>query len=225
MSLPFEFFDREADVAISEGRLPHWEQSGKTYFITFRTADSMPADVFERWHQKRRDGLLRHGIDLHDENWSDRLAELEWRFQRQFHETISREFHQHLDSGYGKCVLRQRELGEIVAKSLRHFDGERYRKGDFVVMPNHVHALVQLWGDTRLKKQCYSWKKYTATQINRALGGEGEFWQKESFDHLVRGSDQFERIRRYIADNPANARLKPGEYTHYRMPDHTSETQ
>ncbi|OYV82532.1 MAG: hypothetical protein B7Z73_17035 [Planctomycetia bacterium 21-64-5] len=201
---------------ISQGHLPHWEQSGKTYFITFRTADSLPVEVAERWHQKRRDWLLRHNIAPDGENWEDRLAELPERFQRQFHETISLEFHQHLDAGHGACVLRQKELAAEVGRSLRHFDGQRYRMGDFIVMPNHIHALVQFLGGTKLKKQCYSWKKFTATKINRTLGQSGTFWQKESFDHLVRSLEQFERFQRYIADNPSKAGLKEGEYLYYQ---------
>ena len=58
-------------------------------------------------------------------------------------------------------------------------------------MPNHVHLLVCLLGDTDLLKQCRSWKKFTAGKINQVLGQTGRFWQKESFDHLVRSPEQF----------------------------------
>ncbi|HJT31187.1 MAG TPA: transposase [Pirellulales bacterium] len=86
-------------------------------------------------------------------------------------------------------------------------------------MPNHVHALVQFLGATKLKPQCYSWKKYTATRINRKLGLAGMFWQKESFDHLVRNYEQYLRLRKYIEENPAKARLRAGEYLYYRRPE------
>ncbi len=214
----FEFFDRDDDVLVTLGHLPHWEQPGKTYFITFRTADSLPVEVAERWHEKRRDWLLRHKIAPDDENWEDKLALLSELLQRQFHETISLEFHRQLDAGHGACVLRQTELAQEVGKSLLHFDGDRYRLGDFIVMPNHVHALVQIFPGIQLKKQCYSWKKFTATKINRALGQSGTFWQKESFDHLVRNVEQFERFRRYIADNPRKAGLRVGEYLYSPWP-------
>jgi REP element-mobilizing transposase RayT len=103
-----------------------------------------------------------------------------------------------------------------VAENLRHFDGERYRLSEFVVMPNHVHLLVCLLGQTDLEKQCYSWKKYTATQINRVLGERGRFWHEESFDHLVRSPEEFEHLRRYIVENPQQARLQEGEYLLWR---------
>lgn len=49
------------------------------------------------------------------------------------------------------CLLRQPVLAKIVADSLRHFDGDRYCLGDFVVMPNHVHLLVAFGSEVGLK--------------------------------------------------------------------------
>jgi type I restriction enzyme R subunit len=125
---------------------------------------------------------------------------------------------QHLDRGHGACVLRRPDLARIVADSLLHFDDARYQLGDFVVMPNHVHLIVGLLGETVIEEQCYSWKKFTATKINKVLNRTGRFWQEESFDHLVRSAEQFEAIQRYIADNPIFARLSEGAYFHYRRP-------
>ena len=60
--------------------------------------------------------------------------------------------------------------------------------------------------------QCYSWKKYAAGEINRGLSRRGRFWQEESFDHLVRSADHFERFRVYIAANGEGAGLQANEY-------------
>jgi hypothetical protein len=40
--VPFHGFDPQGEVNIARRRLPHWRQSGATYFITFRLADSLP---------------------------------------------------------------------------------------------------------------------------------------------------------------------------------------
>jgi type I restriction enzyme R subunit len=66
--------------------------------------------------------------------------------------------------------------------------------------------------------QCESWKHYTAAQINRQLSQKGRFWQQDAFDHLIRTEGQFEYLRRYIAGNPAKARLGIGEFLHYSRP-------
>jgi REP element-mobilizing transposase RayT len=123
-----------------------------------------------------------------------------------------------LDRRTGASVLARPELNEIVAKSLLHFDDDRYTMTDFVVMPNHVHLLVAFRELDMLLAQCRSWKRFTGRQIQAALGQRGEFWQVEQFDHLVRSEDEFIRYRKYIADNPQKAKLPAGQYRLYSKP-------
>src|SRR5947207_7442723 len=158
--LMFELFDPQDDVRIACGNLLHWYQPGVTYFVTFRTEDSLPKDVADRWRRERDDWLRRHGINPLSGQWQTALRLLPDDQQYQFHKKFSEEYLALLDKGFGECVLRRRELAEIVAQSLLHFDGDRYFLGDFVVMPNHVHLLVGLVGATDMERQCYSWKKY-----------------------------------------------------------------
>lgn len=216
--MPFELFNPGGDLRITHGNLPHWYQPGATYFVTFRTADSLPKEVADLWYRRRHDWLLRQGINPRTADWKAAFKRLPDRQQHEFHATFSREFLEHLDKGHGACVLRRRDLAEIVARSLKHFDGERYLMGDFVVMPNHVHLLVGLLGDTDIEAICRSWKKFTATEINRELLESGEFWHVESFDHLVRSPEQFERFQRYIAENGSEAGLPVDEYLHWERP-------
>ncbi len=207
----FELFDPKVDIRITVGtNLPHWYQMGATYFVTFRTEDSIPADVSHRWYSERTHWLEQRGITTVDSKWKERFEDLPQDQRMLFHETFSRQYMENLDKGWGACVLRRSELSKIVADSLMHFESDRYHMGDFVVMPNHVHLLTCLLGETDIVSQCYSWKKFTAGRINKALGTFGRFWQEDSFDHLVRSPDQFEAIRRYIADNPSH--LREGEY-------------
>lgn len=148
-------------------------------------------------------------------HWKDKLAQLPEKLRKHFHETFSRQYMENLDKGLGARVLRRPALSKIVADSLLYFNGECYYIGDFVVMPNHVHLLVCLLGDTDLLKQCTSWKKFSAGKINKVLGQSGRFWQKESFDHLVRSQEQFCAIQQYIGKNPSH--LQKGEYFLYQI--------
>ena len=214
--MEFPSFDPYREVDITRHNLPHWEQQGATYFITFRTADSLPRSLFEQWIEERNGWLKRHHIDPADRGWHSRLERLDPNLRTEFHKTFSRQFHRYLDAGHGECVLKRPQLAEVMAQSLLHFDGDRYRMGDFVVMPNHVHLLVRFIRGARLKEQCYSWKKYSAGQINRALGRRGHFWQGESYDHIVRDADEFQHYQEYIAENPRKAKLREGQYLHYR---------
>jgi putative transposase len=210
-------FDPQGDVDRWEGNRPHWAQAGAIAFITMRTHDSIPKDVLARWDFEKLQWLWRHGIEC--AKWWKGLEfanpTLRAEFAKEFHRT--REMY--LDTCQGECVLRRPELAQIVASTLRHFDGVRYELGDFVVMPNHVHLLAVFSDNTTMKAQCTSWMKYTATAINRLLNRRGPFWQQEVFDHLVRHAEQYDAIRRYIATNPEKAKLPAGEYIYYRRPD------
>jgi type I restriction enzyme R subunit len=216
--MAFELFDPQRDLRIHRGSLPHWFQPGVTYFITFRTNDSLPAEVADLWYRRRNDWLRRHRIDPASKHWRTALRQLPDHSQREFHQRFIQAHLASLDRGHGECVLQYRELAEIVANTLRHFDGDRYQLGDYVIMPNHVHLLACLLGATDIERQCYSWKKFSATQINKRLGRRGRFWQEESFDHLVRSPEQFDYLRHYIAANPQEAGLREGQYLYHSAP-------
>jgi type I restriction enzyme R subunit len=213
--LPFRFFDPEAGYAVIERRLPHWAQSGTVCFTTWRTWDSMPRQVVESWLAERDAWLVRHGIAPGAVNWKDQLARLPFRERRDFQRSVLAHWEARLDECHGACVLRRPEFARLVAKSLHHFDGDRYVLSDFVIMPNHVHQLTAFADAEQMLKQCDSWKHYTAVRINKALGRRGHFWEVDGFDHLVRSPEQFEALQEYIADNPRRAGLRPGEFLHY----------
>ena len=207
----FNLFDPNSDFHIIPGaNLPHWFQPRATYFITFRTEDSLPVHLAKRWYAERSAWLAQHGIYTSMPNWKHKLTELPEKLRRHFHETFSRQYLDNLDKGLGACVLKQSRLSKIVADNLLYFNGDRYHIGDFVVMPNHVHLLVGLLGGTDLLKQCSAWKRFTAGKINKVLEKTGRFWQEESFDHLVRSPKQFHAIQQYIRKNPSH--LPSGEY-------------
>ncbi|MFN0020218.1 MAG: transposase [Pirellulaceae bacterium] len=216
--MTFQFFDPEADVYITARKLPHWEQAGGTYFITFRAKDSLPRPVMIRLTWERNEWLRARGIHVEDPEWRVQIRKLSRADQRTYYEMFTGRWMDLLDDCHGECLLRQSRFSALVAESLLFFDGDRYVMGDFVVMPNHVHLLVQFPAVGPLRKQCRSWKRFTATQINKVLGRNGEFWQEESFDHLVRSAEQYEWLRKYLADNPVKAGLREGEYFYYRSP-------
>ena len=178
----------------------------------------MPKEVLDRWFDDRNRWLRARGIDPADPNWRQRLVQRDRPVTRDFLDAFWNRWHDALDAGHGACVLRRPELSEIVARSLRHFDDERYVLLDFVVMPNHVHLLAAFADEQAMLAQCESWKHYTATQINRRRKQKGRFWQQDGFDHLVRNEEQLQYLRHYIAKNPEKARLRPGEFVHYSRP-------
>ena len=210
------FFDPSVEAVIRfGGSLPHWSQPGVVVFITWRTWDSIPEHVLNEWIQIKNRWLDRHGLDRNSQDVPRQLGQLSPELQRSYRQLVSDRWEAKLDSCHGTCVLRLVQCAEIVASSLKHFDHDRYRLHDFVIMPNHVHLLVTFENDQMFETQTTSWKKYTATQINRFLGRSGRFWMTESFDHLVRSDEQFRYLRDYIKDNPRRARVALPDVCHY----------
>ena len=205
-ALPFTPFDKSRPASIYTRGLPHWQQDGATYFVTFRLADSLPQDVYRRWDEERMAALreVEQAVKLSE----PKRDELRDKIEEEYREKLER----HLDKGIGTCCLRDPALSQIVENALHHFDGERYLLGSYVIMPNHVHALVRPVMEHKLPDILQSWKSFTAKEANKSLGQSGEFWQAESFDHLVRTGEQLEKFGRYIFENPTKAHLSNGEY-------------
>jgi putative transposase len=213
--MDLHFFNPAEPTAIAYRRLPHWSQAGVVCFMTFRLHDSMPLHILTLWLEQRATWLRQHGIDLQHEHWRLAVNALAPASQTEFHRHFSTRWHDELDNAHGDCALRQPENARVVSDYLRHFDGGKYWLTDFVVMPNHVHLLVEFPDDESMLKQCENWKRYTARLIHLRMGTAGRFWQQDGFDHLVRSEAQFAWFRKYIADNPRKAGLRPDEFVHY----------
>jgi putative transposase len=78
----------------------------------------------------------------------------------------------------------------------------------FVVMPNHIHAIIVLADETSkrypLPEIVRAFKAFSARRINERSQVRGApLWQRGYYEHVVRDENALMRIRQYIADNPA----------------------
>jgi putative transposase len=194
------FFNPYAEIRHTENRLPHWQQEGAVYFITFRLADAVPLHLRNQL-ENERDAWLR----VNPEPWS---VDLEREYHRRFSGAIER----WLDAGHGACLLRRSDCANVVADTLRHFESERVVMISFVIMPNHVHALFVQNPVWPLEKLLQSWKRFTTREINKLLGRTGNLWQRDYFDRLVRDGEHFANCVRYIRRNPEKANLPRDEF-------------
>jgi REP element-mobilizing transposase RayT len=112
-----------------------------------------------------------------------------------------------LDAGHGGCLLRDPALAEIVEAALLHGVGAGYQLFAWVIMPNHVHALIAPMADNRLADIVHAWKSWTAKAINRRRGASGSVWQREYFDRFIRDDPHFAAAVAYIEENPVKAGL------------------
>jgi REP element-mobilizing transposase RayT len=194
------FFNPYAEIRHTGSRLPHWQQEGAVYFVTFRLADSIPSRLLDQWENERAAWLK-----VHPEPWTNET-------EREYHQRFSGGIERWLDAGHGACFLRRRDCAQIVAETLRHFEGERVVMISFVVMPNHVHALFVQNPEWPLEKLTQSWKRFAARQINKVLDRSGNFWQRNYFDRLIRDEKHFRNCVRYVRRNPEKASLGKEEF-------------
>ena len=183
------------------GNLPHRHQNGKIQYVTFRLGDSLPSimlDDIKRWIN-----LFTH---INPKPWNRETLRL-------YHSTITPRVQQMLDQGHGSCVLKNKKLRDIVSSTIFFKDEIEYLVWAFVIMPNHVHLLIQPYAERELEDIMRTIKAYSAYKINKGIGCKGQLWARESFDRLVRSEEHYKHCLHYIQNNPRY--LPPDEYTLY----------
>lgn len=201
------YFDVNNISSQHQRNLPHWFQRGAVYFVTFRLNDSLPDHTLRNIYKERDDWRAKYKINTDKE-----LHQLNRELIIEYYRLFSKRIDEILDQGIGACLLKNSENSLVVKNALLHFHGIRYLLDHWVVMPNHVHVLVQPIKEWTLTKITHSWKSFSANEINKLQNRTGALWQTESFDHIVRNSTQLDRIRQYILSNPKNLPT-----SHYRI--------
>lgn len=196
--------------------LCHWRQPGASYFVTFRLADSLPRAQITYLQRLRAEWERRHPHPRSDQDWES-IARQTMRLAEKW-----------LDAGSGECILGDPANSEIVASALGHFDKDnraanpnRYELGCYVVMPNHVHAVVRPLDAINhpLENILHSWKSYTAKRINARRNQRGDLWQRESFDRILRDEEHLWRTVQYVGRNPGQAKLPAEAFRLWIRPD------
>jgi 3-hydroxymyristoyl/3-hydroxydecanoyl-(acyl carrier protein) dehydratase/REP element-mobilizing transposase RayT len=208
------FLAPRADVRIANrGQLPHWDQTGATYFVTFRLADSLPEEARKRIEAERQE-IVKNAEQLRRPLSAGEQERVDYLYSARVDEL--------LNAGHGACHFNDVRCAGTVADALRHFDSQRYTLYAWCVMPNHVHVVFRASPEHDLSEILHSWKSFTAKECNKVLGRTGEFWQRESFDRIVRDAADFERRVRYTLDNPGVAGLKEWKWVGGLAVDGTS---
>ena len=183
----------------SRGVLPHIKREGGAYFITFRLAGTLPKDILLKFKAEREAIVQKALAAKHPLTWHEQEELFRWYSSR---------VDKYLDAGDGDCWMRLPQVAEIVASAIQYHAGERFELYEWCVMPNHVHAVLRPLQDWTLSSILKGWKGYSGRKANAFLKRTGmRFWQKESFDHLVRDDADMERCCGYTAMNPVNAGL------------------
>lgn len=106
------------------------------------------------------------------------------------------------------------ELGQLVANEwqqlLEHYPN--LELDTFVVMPNHMHGLLcfrtvikhegSINRTPKLGEVVRAFKARVTRTAKMTLGFEQPLWQRNYYEHIVRGENDLAAIREYIANNP-----------------------
>jgi REP element-mobilizing transposase RayT len=162
-----------------ERNLPHWHPEGRAIFLTWRLYGSLPSGFVHR------------------------LRKLKDNPGKQFLEADQR-----LDTAAtGPRWLSDPEIARYAEDAIRRgAELDQYALRAYVVMPNHVHVLLE--PRAPLRRITAGIKGASAREANGTLRRTGRpFWQEESFDHWIRNETQFVQVRSYIELNPVKAAL------------------
>ena len=117
-------------------KLPHWQPEGAMYFIAFRLANSLPAQVIrdleeQRERERQVIRLKFSGAQLRDELYK-----------------LDKKYFGHFDSRLDRCIeesprwLAEEKVVQIVADELHALDGERYHLIAYCLISNHGHVVI-----------------------------------------------------------------------------------
>jgi len=184
-------FERPKTLEFWRGDLPHWEVSNALHFVTINLTGSIPLSAALKIRKMR--------IDLERLEFSSRYA---------LQKTIFDEMERWLDRRSSVNYLAMPAIAEILIEAFQYrIDAGIWRVPEFVVMPSHIHFLVEFL-KAGLKESLESFKERTARKATKILGWHGQrFWQREWFDHWVRSPEEEIEYTNYIRNNPVKAGL------------------
>ncbi len=151
---------------------------------------------------------------------SIRLPEYDYSQDGWYFITICTQSQKCLFGKFANGQIQLYEYGRIVDKCWRWLS-QQYdyvHLDEYVVMPNHLHGIIIIRrGDSRialtrntqkckpLSRLIGAFKTVSTKQINLIRKTPaGKLWQRNYYEHIIRNEEELNRIRQYIADNPAN---------------------
>ncbi len=159
----------------TRGYLPHVKAQGATYFVTFRLADSLPAEVLATWASLPEEERSEKTESYLDQGSGECLLA-----RPEVAEIVLRALTYHADSRY--------TLHEYVFMP-NHVH--------VLLTPLADHALSDILHSLK------SWTAQKINALLDRVGTT--LWQHESYDHVVRDDDELQVLRAYVRQNPVKA--------------------
>ncbi len=111
-------------------------------------------------------------------------------------------------------LFRSERLAKLFLDTLQHYRREKkYLLHEFVLMPDHFHALLTPEGIT-LERSMQFIKGGFSHRAGKEIAPNSEIWQRGFTDHRIRDAADYSHHREYIRQNPVRAKFcaTPEEY-------------
>jgi putative transposase len=111
-----------------------------------------------------------------------------------------------------RALFRAEPWARLLSDTLYHYRGTAYLLHEFVIMPDHFHALIT--PQTSLEKAVQFIKGGFSHRAKKELGSNIEVWQKGFQDHRIRDANDYAVHVLYIHYNPVKERFceRPDEF-------------
>src|SRR5919108_5204698 len=83
----------------------------------------------------------------------------------------------------------------------------RYRVHEFVLMPNHFHAIITPAHEVSLEKAMQFIKGGFSFRVKKETNSKLEIWQAGYNSHNIQTARDYDAHREYVHENPVRARL------------------
>ena len=114
-----------------------------------------------------------------------------------------------------KKLFVQIDAARAVVTSLRReTESQRCDTLCFMLMPDHLHWLMQVTDRSALAACVNNVKAHSARRVNAVRGASGRVWQKGFYDRALRSDEDVAAVARYIVANPLRAGIveRVGDY-------------
>ena len=193
--------------------LPHFQQPGQAYFVTWCLKDAVPPKALESYSIQLKN--VRNQIEYNktikadDKVISDLQIEysgIRKKYMKAFDDLL------HLQTEYIVDLSKEDNMQSLLS-ALCFWEGKKIENYAICVMSNHVHWVFRVFEKNENGEPVYlqdilqSVKRFTANQINKIEGRTGTLWHNESYDTTIRNEIHLHNAINYTLNNPVAAGL------------------
>ncbi len=193
--------------------LPHFQQQGQSYFITWCLKDAVPPKALESYTLQLRQ--IKSEIEIAQKNQYDehllsdlkiKMAIIRNKYMKAFDDLLHVQTRMIID-------LSKDENARIIIDALRFWEGKRLENYAICVMSNHIHWVLRVYDKNEqgepvwLQDILQSVKRFTATELNKQENRKGTVWHSESYDTTIRNTQHLYNAINYTLQNPVSAGL------------------